>query len=139
MWVTNAASGAEHGLCFRIFGEMGGLEWHQEEPNRLVHCKREGFEEHVTRRKDSLVSEAARQVTRVEIGHPEGYLEAFANLYSDFARAIVARIRHQPEDRIDRNFPTVEDGVKGLAFVEAAIRFLLTGLAIRKSAHHLMT
>ena len=122
MWVTNAASGAEHGLCFRIFGEMGGLEWHQEEPNRLVHCKREGFEEHVTRRKDSLVSEAARQVTRVEIGHPEGYLEAFANLYSDFARAIVARIRHEPADRIDRNFPTVDDGVKGLAFVEAAIQ-----------------
>jgi len=122
MWVTNAASGAEHGLCFRIFGEKGGLEWHQEEPNRLVHCNREGFEEHLTRRKDSLVSEAARQVTRVEIGHPEGYLEAFANLYSDFARAIFARIRHEPADRIARNFPTVDEGVKGLAFVEAAIQ-----------------
>jgi len=43
MWVTNAASGAEHGLCFRIFGETGGLEWYQEEPNRLVHRKRDGF------------------------------------------------------------------------------------------------
>ena len=95
--------------------------------------------EHVTRRKDSLVSEAAKQVTRVEIGHPEGYLEAFASLYPDFARDIVARIRHEPADRIDRNFPTVDDGVKGLAFVEAATRFRLTGLAIRKSAHHLMT
>jgi predicted dehydrogenase len=120
MWVTNAASGAEHGLSFRIFGETGGLEWHQEEPNRLVHCKRDGFEETVTRRKDPLVSEAARHVTRVEIGHPEGYLEAFANLYS--ARAVVARMRHQREDQIDRPFPTAEDGVKGLAFVEAAIQ-----------------
>src|SRR6266436_4762551 len=64
MWVTNAASGAEHGLSFRIFGETGGLEWHQEEPNRLVHRKREGFEETVTRRKDSRVSDAARRVTR---------------------------------------------------------------------------
>ena len=95
--------------------------------------------EHVTRRKDSLVSEAAQQVTRVEIGDPEGYLEALASLYPDFARDIVARIRHEPADRIDRSFPTVDDGVKGLAIVEAAIRFLLTGLAIRKSAHHLMT
>jgi predicted dehydrogenase len=120
MWVTNAASGAEHGLSFRIFGETGGLEWHQEEPNRLVHRKRDGLEETVTRRKDSLVSAPARQVTRVEIGHPEGYLEAFANLYSDFARAVIARMRHEPPDQIDRPFPTVGDGVKGLAFVEAA-------------------
>jgi predicted dehydrogenase len=122
MWVTNAASGAEHGLSFRIFGETGGLEWHQEEPNRLVHRKREGFEEIVTRRKDSLVVDAARQVTRAEIGHPEGYLEAFANLYSDFARTIVARMRHEPPDQIERAFPTVEDGVKGLAFVQAAMQ-----------------
>lgn len=122
MWVTNAASGAEHGLCFRIFGELGGLQWHQEEPNRLIHCKREGFEESLTRRKDSLVSEAARRVTRVEIGHPEGYLEAFANLYSDFAKAVIARLRQEPSDQNERDFPAVEDGVKGLAFVEAAIQ-----------------
>jgi predicted dehydrogenase len=122
MWVTNAASGAEHGLSFRIFGETGGLEWHQEEPNRLVHCKVDGFDETLTRRKDSLVSEAARQVTRVGIGHPEGYLEAFANLYSDLARAVVARMQDKPGDQIDRPFPTAEDGVKGLAFVEAAIQ-----------------
>jgi predicted dehydrogenase len=67
------------------------------------------------------VTNAARQVTRVEIGHPEGYLEAFANLYSDFAKAVVARMRHQAPDQIDRAFPRVEDGVKGLGFVEAAI------------------
>ena len=102
MWVTNAASGAEHGLCFRIFGETGGLEWHQEEPNRLVHRKRDGFEEIVTRRKDSLVVDAARRVTRTEIGHPEGFLEAFANLYSDFARAVFARMRREAPDQIDR-------------------------------------
>ena len=76
----------------------------------------------MTRRKDPLVSEAARQVTRVGIGHPEGYLEAFANLYSDLARAVVARMQQKPGDQIDRPFPTAEDGVKGLAFVEAAIQ-----------------
>jgi predicted dehydrogenase len=122
MWVTNAAAGAEHGLSFRIFGETGGLDWNQEEPNRLVHRRRDGFEEIMTRRKDHLVSESARRVTRVEIGHPEGFLEAFANLYSDFAKAVVARLCHKSPDDIERPFPTVEDGVKGLAFVEAAVR-----------------
>jgi predicted dehydrogenase len=122
MWVTNAASGAEHGLSFRIFGETGGLEWYQEEPNRLVHRKRDGLEEIITRRKDSLVSEDARRVTRVQIGHPEGYIESFANLYSDFARALVARMRGEPSHAIDRPFPTVEDGVRGLAFVQAAMQ-----------------
>lgn len=122
MWVTNAAAGAEHGLSFRIFGETGGLEWNQEEPNRLTHRQRDGFEEIVTRRKDHLVSDSARRVTRVEIGHPEGFLEAFANLYSDFAKAVVARLCHKSADEIERPFPTVEDGVKGLAFVEAAVR-----------------
>jgi predicted dehydrogenase len=122
MWVTNAAAGAEHGLSFRIFGETGGLEWNQEEPNRLTHRKRGGFEEVVTRRKDRLVSAGARQVTRVEIGHPEGYLEAFANLYSDFAKAVAARLSNKPPQEIERPFPTAEDGVKGLAFVKAAVR-----------------
>jgi predicted dehydrogenase len=120
MWVTNAASGAEHGLCFHIFGETGGLEWHQEEPNRLVHRKRDGFAEIITRRPDSLVSEDARRVTRLQIGHPEGYIESFANLYSDFARTVVARMSGQSVHELDRAFPTVEDGVKGLAFVKAA-------------------
>lgn len=122
MWVTNAASGAEHGLCFRIFGETGGLEWYQEDPNRLVHRKRDGLEEVITRRQDSLVSEDARRVTRVQIGHPEGYIESFANLYSDFARTVVARMRSERPSEIDRPFPTVEDGVKGLAFVQAAMQ-----------------
>jgi predicted dehydrogenase len=61
-------------------------------------------------------------VTRVEIGHPEGYLEAFANLYTDFAKAVVARLCHKSADEIERPFPSVEDGIKGLAFVEAAVR-----------------
>ena len=122
MWITNAAAGAEHGLSFRIFGETGGLEWHQEEPNRLIHYRREGFEEILTRRKDSSLSEAARQVTRTEIGHPEGFLEAFANLYSDFAKTVAARLCNEALDETQRSFPTVEDGVKGMAFVEAAVR-----------------
>lgn len=127
MWVTNAAAGAEHGLSFRIFGESGGLEWQQEEPNRLVHRSRDGFAQIITRRKDGLVTENARLATRIAIGHPEGYLEAFANLYCDFAKTVVGRLQKKPANEIDRQFPVVEDGVKGVAFVEAAIRSVRSG------------
>ena len=127
MWVTNAAAGAEHGLSFRIFGETGGLEWHQEEPNRLVHRSRDGFAQIITRRKDGLVTENARLATRIAIGHPEGYLEAFANLYCDFAKTVVGRLQKKPANEIDRQFPVVEDGVKGVAFVEAVIRSVRSG------------
>ena len=127
MWVTNAAAGAEHGLSFRIFGETGGLEWHQETPNQLVHRSRDGFAQLITRRKDQLVTENARLATRIAIGHPEGYFEAFANLYSDLARAVVGRLQGKAANEIGRQFPMVEDGVKGLAFVEAAIRSLRSG------------
>ena len=103
--------------------------WQQlvEEPNRLTYRKRDGFEEIVTRRKDRLIGDSARRVTRIEIGHPEGYLEAFANLYSDFAIAVVARLCHKSPDEIERPFPAVEDGIKGLAFVEAAVRSSASG------------
>src|ERR1700756_182696 len=96
-------------------------------PNRMVHRTRDGFEEIVTRRKDRLVSDSARRVTRVEIGHPEGYLEAFANLYTDMAEVVVARLCRKSPAEIERPFPNVEDGVKGLAFVEAAVRSSASG------------
>jgi predicted dehydrogenase len=92
-----------------------------------VHRSRDGFAQLITRRKDQLVTENARLATRIAIGHPEGYLEAFANLYCDFARAIVGRLQKKPANEIDRQFPVVEDGVKGVAFVEAAIRSVRSG------------
>jgi hypothetical protein len=70
----------------------------------IEHRKRDGFEEIVTRRKDRLVSDSARRATRVEIGHPEGYLEAFANLSSDFAKAIVARLCNRSPEEIENPF-----------------------------------
>ena len=93
----------------------------------MTYRKRDGFEEIVTRRKDRLIGDTARRVTRIEIGHPEGYLEAFANLYSDFAIAVVARLCHKSPDEIERPFPAVEDSIKGLAFVEAAVRSSASG------------
>jgi predicted dehydrogenase len=127
MWVTNAAAGAEHGLSFRIFGEFGGLEWHQEVPNQLIHRSRDGFAKIITRRKDQLVTQNARRATRIAIGHPEGYLEAFANLYCDLADTVAGRLQGKAANELERHFPTVEDGVKGLAFVEAAMRSARSG------------
>lgn len=124
LWVTEAAAGAEHGLAFRIFGSEGGLEWHQERPNELRHRRLDGFETVLTRRKTGLAPETARLV-RTELGHPEGYQEAFANLYRDAALAILARRGLAPPP--EGTLPTVEDGVRGLAMVEAAVESARSG------------
>jgi len=118
MWVTNSAAGAEHGLAIRVFGERGGIEWHQEEPNKLLYRRLKDVPEILTRAGPNLGPAAARS-TRVALGHPEGYFEAFANLYTEAAAAIVARRTGQaPDPALD--FPTVEDGTRGVKFVEAA-------------------
>ena len=119
MWVTNSAAGGEHGLAIKVFGEHGGLEWHQEDPNHLLYRSIGGFPEIMTRGRPEL-SAAAKRATRVARGHPEGYFEAFANLYSGAAAAIVARRTGEPPDPL-LDFPTVEDGARGVKFVEAAV------------------
>jgi predicted dehydrogenase len=120
MWVTNSAAGAEHGLRIRAFGDHGGLEWHQEEPNSLLYRPRDGFAQLLTRGRPGLSPEAER-ATRIVLGHPEGFHEAFANLYADAAEAIVARRTGAPPDPLALDFPTVEDGARGVRFVEAAV------------------
>jgi predicted dehydrogenase len=127
MWVTNAAAGAEHGLGFRLFGSEGGLEWHQEHPNELRHRRLGGFEQVLTRRLHGALHPAADRAARVEIGHPEGYQEAFANLYRDAALAIAARRTGRACDPQALDFPTVEDGARGIRFIEAAVESARTG------------
>ena len=127
LWVTNAAAGSEHGLSFRIHGDKGGLEWHQEEPNRLIHRRQDAFEEIITRRLGPATSAGAQRSTRIAIGHPEGYLEAFANLYTEFAQRVATRIAGTPGDDQPILFPGVSDGVKGLAFVAASVKSMTTG------------
>ncbi|MDX1541911.1 MAG: Gfo/Idh/MocA family oxidoreductase, partial [Geminicoccaceae bacterium] len=98
MWVTQAAAGAEHGLSFRIFGSLGGLEWHHEQPNHLLHRRHGDHPVLMTRRIDGVLSAAGTRAARTEIGHPEGYLEAFATLYREVAEVVVARRLGQPVD-----------------------------------------
>jgi predicted dehydrogenase len=127
LWVTNAAAGSEHGLSFRIHGDKGGLEWHQEEPNRLIHRRHDSFEQIITRRLGPTTSEGAQRSTRIAIGHPEGYLEAFANLYTEFAERVAGRIGGGERDDGSTLFPGVRDGVKGLAFVDASVKSMAAG------------
>jgi predicted dehydrogenase len=127
MWVTNAAAGAEHGLGFRIFGASGGLEWWQERPNELRHRRLGGFEQVLTKRLHGALTPSAERAARVEIGHPEGYQEAFANLYRDVAEAIAARIAGGEPDPLALDFPTAEDGARGLAMIEACVESARTG------------
>ncbi len=126
LWVTNAAAGSEHGLGFRIHGDLGGLEWQQEEPNRLIHRRIDGFDQTLTRRLGATLGAGAQRSTRVERGHPEGYLEAFANLYSEFAEVVAGRIDGHRQAVADDLFPHLADGVEGLAFVAAAVESAAT-------------
>lgn len=120
LWASQVAPGNENGLKLRIYGSKGGLEWEQEQPNHLWFTPFGGEKRLITRGGTGAGASAAR-VTRVPSGHPEGYLEGFANIYAEAARAIRA-VRDGtpiPEDVV---FPTVEDGVEGVAFVEACVR-----------------
>ena len=127
LWVTNAAAGSEHGLSFRIHGERGGLEWHQEEPNRLLYRNSQGFDQIITRRLGAPMTEGAQRSTRVERGHPEGYLEAFANLYTEFAEVVAARILGSNTALPPQLYPGIQDGVQGLAYVAAAVQSARSG------------
>ena len=127
LWVTNAAAGSEHGLSFRIHGTQGGLEWQQEDPNRLVHRNPQGFDQVLTRRLGPLMSPGAQRSIRVERGHPEGYLEAFANLYTEFAQVVAARLAGSPPPFADTLYPQLADGVQGLAYVQAAVQSAHSG------------
>jgi predicted dehydrogenase len=120
LWSSQVALGNSNGVRLRAFGEKGGLAWFQEQPNELVFSPLFGRTQTIKRGADDL-SEAAKVRTRTPPGHPEGYLEAFANLYSGFAEAIRARREGREPTAIGRNIPTVHDGLKGVAFVDAVI------------------
>lgn len=118
---TQVAAGEENRLFIRVYGEKGGLEWRQEEPNTLI-LKWLDKPKETYRTGMSYVSAAAVQNTRTPSGHPEGYLEAFANLYVAFGKAVRD---YKPGKKIDPrkyDFPDVADGVKGMQFIEAVVK-----------------
>ncbi|MDE1170244.1 MAG: Gfo/Idh/MocA family oxidoreductase [Verrucomicrobium sp.] len=116
---TQVAAGEENGLSLQVYGEKGSLHWRHEEPNSLTLLWPDRPRE-IVRAGAGPLSEAARRHTRLPAGHPEGFLEAFANLYRNFAAALRARAAGEaPDPALD--FPGVADGVRGMAFLEAVV------------------
>ncbi len=112
--------GEENSLNIRVYGDKASLEWHQMEPNTLL-LKWPDKPIEIYRTGGGYLSDAAQKHTRIPAGHPEGYLEAFGNIYRDFAFAIQAKLEGKDPDPIYMDFPTIEDGVRGMAFVENVV------------------
>jgi predicted dehydrogenase len=119
LWCSQVAPGHENGLKIRVYGTKGGIEWVQADPNYLWYTPFGEPKRLMTRNGAGSHASAAR-VSRIPSGHPEGYLEAFATIYTEAAHAIDAKRRGVALDPAV-TFPTVDDGVKGVAFVEACV------------------
>jgi predicted dehydrogenase len=119
LWASQVAPGNENALKIRVYGTKGGIEWRQEHPNQL-HWSLFGEATRVVARGTAAANAAAARVTRIPSGHPEGYIEGFATIYSEVAQAIRAYREHRkPPAEVE--FPTIDDGVKGVAFIAAAV------------------
>ena len=121
IWCSQVAPGHENGLKVRVYGTKGGLEWVQADPNYLWYTPL-GQPKQLITRGGAGAGPAAARMTRIPSGHPEGYLEGFANIYSEAAKAIRAVRKKGGKVPKDVVFPTVEDGVAGVAFVEACVK-----------------
>ena len=120
LWCSQVAAGQENGLRLRIYGTKGGIEWEQENPNYLWVTPY-GKPKYRLTRGGPGTGEAAARLTRIPSGHPEGYLEGFANIYAEAARAIIARREGKELDKAVL-FPGVKEGLEGVAFVDACVR-----------------
>ena len=121
LWASQVAVGQENGLRIRVYGEEGSLDWHQEEPNTLVVRWLDKPSE-LRRTGTPFVGKAAAANFRVPAGHPEGYLEAFANIYSNFAGALYKALAGNEVDETRFDYPNVRDGVRGMGFLDAVVR-----------------
>ncbi|UWU70654.1 Gfo/Idh/MocA family protein [Bradyrhizobium sp. NC92] len=120
LWASQVAVGNENGLTLRVYGSKGGLEWAQENPNHLWFTPYGRPKQLLTRGGAGTLADAAR-VSRIPSGHPEGYLEGFATIYAEAARAIrAAQAGQKPDPEVI--FPTVEDGLAGVQFIDAAVK-----------------
>ncbi|MFD0863362.1 Gfo/Idh/MocA family protein [Sungkyunkwania multivorans] len=118
MSFSQIATGEENNLVIRVYGEKGSLEWHQENPNELITRWLDQPKKIFTPNGNDLYPEALA-ASRIPSGHPEGYLEAFANVYRNFATHLFAELKGKKIERPD--YPTVEDGLRGVKFIHAAV------------------
>ncbi|MDQ0321905.1 putative dehydrogenase [Pararhizobium capsulatum DSM 1112] len=120
LWCSQVAPGNENGLMVRVYGTKGGIEWVQKDPNYLWYTPF-GEPKRLITRAGAGASGAAARVSRIPSGHPEGYLEGFANIYSEAARAIYAKRKGEKLDPAVI-YPTINDGLKGMMFVDACVQ-----------------
>ena len=112
--------GEENALNIRVYGEKGGLEWHQEHPNELI-VKYPDRPSEIWRRGNGYVGDTAKKFTRIPSGHPEGYLEGFAQIYADAATLIRAHDQKRKPEPSAALLPTAEDGLRGMRFIAATV------------------
>jgi len=117
---SQIAAGEENSLKIKVYGEKGGLEWHQMEPNTLL-VKWPDAPAQVYRAGNGYLSNSAQFNSRTPSGHPEGYLEAFANLYRNFAMTLSCKLEENEPTQEMLDFPSADDGVRGMAFIESVI------------------
>ncbi len=120
LWASQVAVGNENNLRLRVYGEKAGLEWSQENPNYL-RFSRYGKPPEMLTRMGPNATASAKHASRIPSGHPEGYLEAFAQLYSDLAEQIWARQAGRPAAKQSLLVPTVDDGVAGVQFISGVL------------------
>jgi predicted dehydrogenase len=124
LFASQISIGEENGLAIWVYGDKASLEWHQEHPNDL-HVKKPDGPVEVWRRGNDYIGEkspAAGRATRIPFGHPEAFIEAFANIYVNAADTIRARIAGVKPDPLALDFPTVDDGLRGMQFIEAVVK-----------------
>ena len=128
LWASQVAAGNENNLRLRVYGEKAGLEWQQENPNELVFAPL-GQPRRILRRGGPGTGAAAAAAIRIPAGHPEGYLEAFAQLYKDLAEQITAKQEGRPPDPQSLLVPGIADGVEGMRFISAVLESSHNGSA----------
>jgi predicted dehydrogenase len=125
LWASQVAPGNRNNLRLRVYGTKGGLDWQQEQPDHL-HWSPFGRPTQVISRGSGAANAAAARLSRIPAGHPEGYLEGFANVYGEIAQAIVAARKGTRPDR-EVIYPGITDGLKGVVFIEAAVKSAAKG------------
>lgn len=120
LYASQVSVGEENNLGIRIYGTEASLEWHQEYPNDLI-VKYPNAPRQVLRRGNDYLSDIAKHNSRIPSGHPEAFIEAFANIYVNAARTIAAKIAGEAPGPYDTDFPTVQDGARGVHFIHKAV------------------
>lgn len=120
IYASQISAGEENELKIRVYGEKGSLEWLQSDPNTLI-VKWLDAPKQIYKTGNGYVSASAAAHARIPAGHPEGYLEAFANIYRNVAKCIQARLKGETVDAVYQDFPTVQDGVRGMLFIQKVV------------------